>query len=690
MLQRRLPDVSQPPSRQAGQHRIQRRTALLTLLGFLVVFIAASGLFRSAEIPPSGEASPPGSESAVVAAELKARPGSDVSPVILVSTRADGAALTADDQRAISALTAQVRPEGLSPVGPPRPTLSQDQLAATTLVPVRAGVDNSDTIAPIEALRAAVAEGLPAGLNVDVTGGPAFGADVADSFSGADVRLLLTTVGIVGVLLLLTYRSPVLWLVPLIIIGLADQLAGIVTKAVGEASGLSFDAGIISVLVFGAGTNYALLLISRYREELRRESDHRVALAHARRATTPAILASNLTVVLALLTLLLAVVPSTRGLGLAGGIGLLIAAAAALLPLPAALSLVGRGVFWPFIPRAGKDGQTSRSPWQRVGTAVTARPGLVSFGAVVVLLALASGLFGTKVGLTQAQQFRVESQSQRGLATVMAHFPAGTAAPISVLTDEASQASLTSALLALPDVADVQSSGPPFQGRSVLSVVGEPVPGSPQARALVEAVRSEARDLPAANTLVGGAPAAEVDARAAAERDLFVIAPLVLALTALVLIGLLRAVLVPLVLLLVNALSALAAIGAGAWVGRELFGFPALDVQVPLLAFLFLVALGVDYTIFLVHRANQEARQHGIRTGMARAVGATGAVITSAGVVLAGVFAALGVLPLVVLGQIGLIVGLGVIIDTFVVRTLLVPGIVTLLGSRRAGVASPA
>lgn len=677
---------STPPTRDGRRTTgsLSRRAAWLTLGLFVLALLAATGLFRTAQIPARGDAVPASAESARVAAELATRPGSDIQPVLLVATRSDGAALTAADTGALTALTSRLTPADLPPIGPPTPTVADDGLAAFTMVPVRVGDANTDNIATIADLRSAIREQAPNDLHVLVTGGPAFGADIADAFSGADIQLLLVTIAIVGVLLLLTYRSPTLWLIPLAVVGLADQLAAVVTKAIGEASGLTFDAGIVSVLVFGAGTNYALLLISRYREELRRESDHRVALATARRATLPAILASNLTVVLALLTLLLAVVPGTRGLGLAGAAGLLIAAAAALLPLPAALSLVGRKVFWPFVPRPGQPDTHERSPWWRLGHGVVRRPLASVLGALVLLLALAGGLLGASIGLTQSQQFRVASPSQQGLTILEEHFPAGTAAPITVLTNEADAAAVTDALRAVPGVARVAPAGAAVNGRVPLTVVGDAVPGSPQAAELVAATRQAAHGIPDAHALVGGSPAVVVDARAAADRDLRVIAPLILLLTGCVLIGLLRRVLVPLALLVVNVLSALATIGAGAWVGREFFDFPALDVQVPLIAFLFLVALGVDYTIFLVHRADLEAREHGVREGMARAVGHTGAVITSAGIVLAGVFAALGVLPLVVLGQLGLIVGLGVLIDTFVVRTVLVPGVVALLGGRVA------
>lgn len=662
-----------------GTLRRGRAAAILVL--FLAVLGAAMGIFRDAQIPPRGEPVPASAESALVAAELAARPGSDIAPVLLVATRADGAALSATDEKALAGLTARVAPTDLPPVGPPTATVSADGRAAYTLIPVRTGAENSDNIATITDLRAEVDKATPAGLDVVVTGGPAFGADIANAFSGADFRLLAVTVGVVAVLLLITYRSPILWLIPLTVVGVADQLAGVVTKAVGDASGLTFDAGIVSVLVFGAGTNYALLLISRYREELAREADHRRALATARRATLPAIVASNLTVVLALLTLLLAVVPGTRGLGLAGATGLLIALAAAAFVLPAALALVGRRIFWPFIPVPGmppaRDGW-----WARLGHRVTAQPGRVIAGSIVVLALLATGLVGTRIGLNQGQQFRVASDSQRGLTVIEQHFPGGLAAPLTVTAAADSTAAATDALRAVPGVVTVAPGGTAYDGRVALTVIGEPLAGTSASDALVEQAREAVHAIPAADARVGGSPAELLDARAAADRDLRVIAPVILALIAAVLMLLLRAVTAPLVLLLINIASSLATIGVGSWLGRTLFGFPALDVQVPLIAFLFLVALGVDYTIFLVHRAQDEARTHGVREGMARAVGHTGAVITSAGVVLAGVFAALGVLPLVVLGQLGLIVGLGVLIDTFLVRALLVPGVIAALGDR--------
>ncbi|HCE61224.1 MAG TPA: hypothetical protein DER11_07670, partial [Janibacter terrae] len=281
-----------------------------------------------------------------MAGQLRHFPGSGDAPVVLVATKG-GAALSPADTSALADLADDL---GATDA---HARVSEDGRAATVTVPVPVTEDSAAAVQTIEDLRADVAEHAPADLTVEVTGGPAFGADIASSFDGADLTLLAVTIGVVALLLLLTYRSPVLWLVPLVVVGTADRLAGRVTAAVGEASGLPFDAGIVSVLVFGAGTNYALLLISRYREELHEHADHRAALAVAWRATVPAILASNATVVLALGTLLLASVPGTRGLGLASAVGLAIALVAVLVALPAALALVGRRVFWPFVPRPG-------------------------------------------------------------------------------------------------------------------------------------------------------------------------------------------------------------------------------------------------------------------------------------------------------------------------------------------------
>ncbi|WP_114906246.1 MMPL family transporter [Ornithinimicrobium murale] len=658
-----------------------RRGAWIVLAVALALSAIVLGPLRATEAPPRGDSVPAGAESAVAAQVRQTFPGSDVAPVLVVLDRG-GDPLEQADLAAAAAMgeaLAEVTGHEVSPVIP-----AEDGAAALLSTPITLGADNSATAEVVEQVRATVDEHGVTGLNAQVTGGPAFGADIASSFDGADLTLLLVTVGIVAVLLIGTYRSPVLFLVPLLVVGVADQLAAVLTSWLGTTFDLQFDGGIISVLVFGAGTNYALLLISRYREELRRHEDHRAALAAAWRGAAPAILASNLTVVLALLTLALATLPGTHGLGIASAAGLVVALAAALLVLPAALAVCGRRIFWPFIPRAGQADPQATGIWSRIAHFVVGRPTQVVVAAVLALGILASGLLGTQVGLTQTEKFRVASESAAGLETLAEHYPAGEAAPVQVYARPAEADRVATELGQLDGIVRVQPTRTDEWSR--FTVVGEAAPGTPEAEGLVTAIRDTVTDpeVPVEEraVLVGGANAQALDEARAADRDLIVVAPLVLLVALAVLVVLLRSVLAPVLLLVVNVASAAAAIGAGAWLGRVVFGFPALDVLVPLLAFLFLVALGIDYTIFLVHRARHEALTHGTREGMVRAVAHTGAVITSAGIVLAGVFAALGVLPLVTLGQLGLIVGVGVLLDTLLVRAVLVPAIFALVGER--------
>lgn len=469
---------------------------------------------------------------------------------------------------------------------------------------------------------------------------------VATRDDGADFTLLLVTIFIVAVLLIATYRSPVLWLIPLAVVAIGDGLAGRVTAAAGEAWALEFDAGIITVLVFGAGTNYALLLISRYREELLRHENHREAMSVAWRKTVPAILASNVTVVLALLTLTLASIPMTRGLGIPAAIGLVIALGTVLFLLPPLLVLFGRKVFWPFIPNPGQ-AQHSGRVWRKVASRVSQRPWMSLFAGGALLAVMATGLLGSSVGLSQLDKFRVQSESATGLEVLSEHFPPGEAQPIFVIsnttkTDEVIEAVRDSAGV----IRAVPISTTDDGTLTKVMVTSEYGPSTDESLAQVVELRDLVQEIDGADALVGGAVATDVDARVGNEADLWLVAPLVLLVSFVVLLLLLRSVVAPVLLLIVNLASAVAAIGAGSWLSRIVLGQPSLDLQVPLLAFLFLVALGIDYTIFLVHRARSEAPILDTRAGMVEAVAHTGSVITSAGVVLAAVFAALGVLQL--------------------------------------------
>ncbi|MES2866251.1 MULTISPECIES: MMPL family transporter [Microbacterium] len=657
-----------------------RRGAWISLGIVLLTFVALFGLFSRIDGPTGNETAPPDSESSQVSALLEEFANADEQSVLVVASRADAADLSLADITALEdivpALDAHTGLESSAP------TVSDDGAAAVIVAPITVGADNAETADIIKDLRTEVGDNTPAGLTLQVTGGPAFGADVTSSFDGADFTLLLVTILIVAVLLIVTYRSPILWLLPLVIVAFADQLAGKVTGAVGNLLDLQFDSGIISVLVFGAGTNYALLLISRYREELFVEENHRAALSTAWRKTMPAILASNITVVLALLTLALAVIPGTRGLGISSAVGLLIALAAVLFALPPLLAVCGRRVFWPFVPKPGTNAEHGKV-WKGIATGVMRRPWLSLGAGVLVLTVMGAGLVGTTVGLDQVEKFRVQSESAAGLEVLGDHFPPGESQPIFIVANSAEADSVLDSVDDVDGVVRANPIGETTDGAlTKIMVTGEYAPGTPESLDLVTELRDIVHDVPGADAVVGGAVATDLDARAGNQQDLLLIAPLVLAVSFIVLLVLLRSLVAPVVLLLINVASAAAAIGAGSWLSRVLFDQHALDLQVPLLAFLFLVALGIDYTIFLVHRARAEAESHGTREGMVRAVSHTGAVITSAGIVLAAVFAALGVLPLVTLGQLGLIVGVGVIIDTLVVRTVIVPAVFGVLGDR--------
>ncbi|MHA7666217.1 MMPL family transporter [Mycolicibacterium sp. HS_4_1] len=608
---------------------------------------------------------PAGAESARADALRAQFPGGDTAPAIIVVTRTDDAPLT---------------PADIAAAGPGA-QVSADGKAALRIAPLAADLSGFHLRDAVHDLRAQVSAALPDGLRAQVTGGPAFGADIANSFAGANFTLLAVTATVVALLLIVTYRSPVLWLIPLLVIGFADQVGAVVGTAVAAATGLNPDgstAGITSVLVFGAGTNYALLLISRYREELSRRSDHRDALRVAWRAAAPAIVASNATVVLALLTLLLASAPSNRSLGVQAAAGLVVAAVFVLLVLPPLLGLFGRRLFWPFIPETGSHAKslTESGVWHRVAAGVARRPGRVATVALAGLAALCVGLVNLPIGLSQTQQFRVQAESVAGYDTLAAHFPSGLTNPTTVI---ASAPDLGPAIARTPGVVSATPAGRSASGLTQWSVVLAAAPASPDAFKTIDNLRDSVHQLDA-GAVVGGPDAQARDAAAAAQHDRKIVIPAILLVVLVVLYVLLRSALAPVILVAVTVLSALAALGVGGWASVHLFGFPALDNGTPLFAFLFLVALGVDHTIFLVTRAREETPEFGNRQGIVRAVSATGAVITSAGIVLAAVFCVLGVLPLIVLTQLGIIVGLGILLDTFVVRTVIIPALFTLIG----------
>jgi len=644
------------------------------VLAVLVVLVSGAlmGLIGSDDSSAQSPVPVPDTaESARVDALRAEFPGGDQAPAIVVLTREDGAPLDAADLDAARAKWPGVQ-------------VSEDGAAALAVVPLSSDLSGFALTDEIKKVRAEAAEGLPGDLRAEVTGGPAFGADIADSFSGANITLLAVTAAVVAVLLIVTYRSPVLWLVPLLVIGFADRVAAVLGSAVAQAVGMTPDgstAGITSVLVFGAGTNYALLLISRYREELSVKENHHDALDTAVRRAAPAIIASNATVVLALLTLVFASAPSVRSLGVQAAAGLVVAAVFVLLVLPPLLGLFGKRLFWPFIPAVGDRALTEGGVWHRIAEWVAHRPGRVAAVAITALALLCVGVVTTPVGLSQTEQFRVQAESVSGYEHLSEHFPSGLTDPATVIASTDRTAEVQRAITDTPGVVSAFPAGESPDGLTQWSVVLDAEPASEEAFDIVDALRDSVRQADP-DALVGGSDATARDASTAASRDRAVVIPAILIVVLAVLYILLRAALAPLVLVAATVLSALAALGLGGWASVHLFGFPALDNTAPLFAFLFLVALGVDYTIFLVTRAREETPDHGTRDGIVRAVSATGAVITSAGIVLAAVFCVLGVLPLIVLTQVGIIVGLGILLDTFVVRTVIIPALFTLIGDR--------
>ncbi|WP_374454115.1 MMPL family transporter [Nocardioides sp.] len=656
-----------------------RRTAWLVALVPLLLAVLAIGFVAEGEHDAKATDTLPQGADSTLAVELAEQLPDDEGMVALVLWTGDGE-LSEGQVGAVTKQATALLPQGGQPQGPPL-VVSDDKTAALAVVPVVSS-SNTDNIDKVEELRDQLRADAPDGLDVQVTGPAAIQADIGQVFDGADIRLLAATAAVVAVLLIITYRSPVLWLVPLTVVAVADRLAAITATNVLEVAGLAWDestVGILSVLVFGAGTDYALLLISRYRDELKTTDSRHEAMAHALTRTTEAVLSSATTVVLGLLTLLLSAIPTTRGLGVACAVGVVIAATFALVVLPAALVLFGRWVFWPRVPHVGDAVLVdSQSVWRRVGNAVAGRPRTFVVGTVAGLAVLATGTLSISTGLDPADQFLQEPEAITAAQRLAESFPAGTTDPVQVVT----RGNPDEVLAAVEDVDGTTSARITSRGDGVagIDVVPDAEPGSAAAEQVVADVRAAVADFD--DTHVGGGDAEAVDEQEYAASDRLTILPLILLLVLGALVLLLRSVLAPVLLVATVVATYAASMGASWWLFRSVFDFAAMDSGVPLLAFLFLVALGVDYNIFLVTRAREEAREHGTRTGMLRALTATGGVITSAGILLAAVFAVLGVLPLVVLAQLGAIIFVGVLLDTLVVRTVLVPALALTLGEK--------
>ncbi|WP_040422540.1 MMPL family transporter [Corynebacterium lipophiloflavum] len=541
------------------------------------------------------------------------------------------------------------------------PLIPNEALDAA-IVPVEVTSESlTDNVDVVENLRTTAAAGIPGGVTAQVTGPAAIEADLSGVFSGANVTLLAVTAIIVAVLLVATYRSPILWIIPLLVIGLADRLVATTYPRVLDAVGMQWNestGGILSVLVFGAGTNYALLLISRYRDELTRTESRFTAMSRAWAPTVETIVASAATVALGVLCLLFSQTPTNRALGLSAAFGVGVALFFGAFVLPGILVLFGRWIFWPKAPQVGDT--TNHRVFDAVGRFVAARPAAVLGSSLVVLGIMCAGALQITTGLTQSDQFIDTPESITAADDLSGAFPNMSATPAIVLTPDtaAATAALEEAGLSVMD-----------SGDGSLQVSGG---GTAEIR----------EALAGTDAKVGGLDAELYDTEQAAADDRMIIFPVVLLLIFISLVVLLRSLVAPVVMTASVLLTNVAALGIGWWVSHYIFGFERFDSTTPLYAFVFLVALGIDYTIFLVTRAREDSADVGTRRGILTALSTTGGVITSAGILLAAVFAALGVLPLVALAQIGIVICLGVLLDTLIVRSLIVPSVVELLGDK--------
>jgi putative drug exporter of the RND superfamily len=654
-----------------------RRAKWLILVFWLILVVLAgplSGKLTGAEKNDASSWLPPRAESTQVLNLRSTVVSPNVYPAVVVYDRPSGVtaadkAKAAADAAKMAALPSVVRGSVTGPI------VSADGKAISIIASANlgsSGWSGAGTVA--DSLRGVAADGAN-GMSVHITGPLGNAADSGNAFKGIDGTLLFSALAVVIVLLLLTYRSPVLWLLPVLSVGAALITAEALIYLLAAHAGLTVNAqsaGILDVLVFGAGTDYALLLTARYREELRRHADRHEAMAVAIRRAGPAIVASGGTVLLSLLTLSLASLNSTSSMGPVLAIGVAIALASMMTLLPALLVATGRWVFWPSKPSFGSAEPTTTGVWARTGRGIARRPRLVWIGTTLVLGAMAIGLTGLHAGgLTTAQSFRGTQDSVTGQAVLDAHFPGGAGQPVQVFGNPGSGPRLAAALDSVPGLTAVTKPRV-VAGHDYLEATLTSAPDSQAAYATIDRARAAAHAVPGADAIVGGNTAVNLDVQRAAVHDRNLIIPIILLVVFVILTLLLRALVAPVLLMATVVLSFAAALGISALFFDHVFHFGGADTSFPLFVFVFLVALGIDYNIFLMTRVREEAARQGPRSGAVTGLAATGGVITSAGAVLAGTFAVLATLPLTMFIEIGFAVALGVLLDTLIVRSVLV------------------
>jgi RND superfamily putative drug exporter len=679
-----------------------RRGALVVVVAWIAAAVA--GFFGHAELPALTAGNPASflprhSQSTQAVQQMgKGFPGGVDVPAMVVFARSDDGLLTAADRAAIGAYGDRVDALGLrgaTPALDPLLASGQEDVLGTAglisrdgraaLVPVGLNAEVGGAVTGgVRRLRALIARSdLPPGLEGYVTGPAGLSVDLEDAADDAGRTLLFVTTGLVLVLLLLVYRAPLLALVPLISVACAYLASAGLTYLLIKSGAITVNAEgtmLLLVLIFGAGTDYALLLVHRYRDELgRAEGPPAEALRRAVRATAPAIGAAAGTVILAMLVLLLADLDSTHWLGPVLALGIAVMLLAAFTLLPALLTLLGPRAFWPQRDLAASP---PAGVWTRVAGLVRRRPRALAATIFAVLLVFAAGNLVHHGTIGFGQGASSDTNSAKGTTVLEAHFPAGLSSPMAVLVNLDRAEDALPVLRRIPRIATALPAG--VNERQALALLAVIIDANPYGEEAIDIVRDIRRALRVIDpgATVAGTTAENLDVETTNARDTRVIVPVVLALMLLVLIAMLRALVAPLYLVVSIIASFAATMGVATMFLTQVVGSEGLTFDLPLMAFIFLVALGIDYTIFLMHRVRVEAAGHGTREGALRGLVATGGVVTGAGIILAGTFATLTLTPLAPLAQIGATVAFGILLDTFVVRALLVPALTVIAGER--------
>ncbi|CAB4366452.1 MAG: MMPL family transporter [Actinobacteria bacterium] len=690
---------------------------LVVIVWFMItgVFGPLFGKLTSVQENNNSSFLPKGAEATLAADEIKKFSGDDsfnFPTLILFEGKVDSQALAAINEHmaGVGALTLDGTDAKISDYLAPGQIISvfpaQDGEAILANIPLDGNaisktLPNDKPVLPavVDALRADIKPIAEAnGVTHYVTGPGGLLGDLFGAFGTLDSSLLLTTLGVVAIILIVVYRSPVLWIIPLLSAMFALTTAGGIVYLLAKSNVIDVDGqsqGILSVLVIGAATDYALLLIARYREELHHHENRFDAMRAAYKGVWEPILASGSTVSISLLILLFSQLTNTAGLGPIGAIGIVSAMFTILTLLPALLLVFGRWIFWPRIPRNDGDDHVMSGPWSKVASAIGNHPrrAWVTTGTVLLLLAFASTTLKAD-GIGTVDTFTGNPESVVGQKLLTKHFPGGEGDPTQVVVSVNKVEAVTAALKNAPGVTNVvpQLDGIPVAGqplpamkvvdnRAILNLTLDKAPDSVEAGNDIPEIRRLAHAADA-SSLVGGTSAVYFDVRTANSRDNKTIIPIILLVITLILGLLLRSIISAVVLLGTVVLSYFATLGVCALVFNHVFGFAGGDNSFPLFAFIFLVALGIDYNIFLMTRVREESQKIGTRAGVIKGVTVTGAVITSAGIVLAATFAVLGLLPLVPLAELGFAVAFGVLLDTIIVRSILVPALVHEIGPK--------